>query len=291
MTHFSYSLRRRGFTLVELIVAMVLIGAIGGILAMQVKPTLAGYLAVGKRAALTDQADSALRRIVTEVRSAVPNSLRLGDARCLELVPTTDGGRYRAGPDVLPARTGETHLDFDVPSKQFDVLTSFTVEPRQGDLLVIGNQNNADVYSGVNVRTIDKVEAPPAAWMGERRITLGAYRGQPAEIAIPNGYTGGRFVVVPGGQQAVSYICTEGRDQDTGTGQLLRVVRPIDSAQSCGVPAGAPVLANKVERCVITYSPNHGATQQSGFMQMQLTLLDAGESVSLTLGAHVNNVP
>lgn len=284
--------RQHGFSLVELIVVMVLIGAIGGIIAMQIKPTLQGYLAVGKRAALTDQADSALRRIVTEVRSAVPNSLRLGSAQCLELVPSSDGGRYRSGPDVDPSRAGEAFLDFDAPTNTFDVLTTFMAAPAPGDFIVIGNQNNADVYQGINgpnVRTIGTVTAPLASWMGERRITLLA----PQQVTIPSGYTGGRFVVVPGGQ-AVSYICTQGRDEATGsgTGQLVRVLRPIAPGQVCnGIPANAPVLASRVERCEITYSPNQGATQQSGFMQMQLTLTDSGESVSLTIGAHVNNVP
>jgi MSHA biogenesis protein MshO len=284
-------LRQRGVTLVELIIVMVLIGAIGGIIALQLKPTLEGYLAVGKRAGLTDQADSALRRIVTEVRSAVPNSLRLGNARCLELVPSSDGGRYRAGPDVDPDHEGEAFLDFDVPASEFDVLTTFMATPAPGDLIVIGNQNNADVYQnikGPNVRTIGTVAVPPAPWMGEHRITLLA----PQQVTIPNGYTGGRFVVVPGGQ-AVSYICSEGRDESgTGTGKLVRLVRPIAPGQVCeGVPDDAPVLASKVEHCEITYSPNQGATQQSGFMQMRLTLTDGGESVSLTIGAHVNNMP
>lgn len=282
--------QQRGFSLVELIIVMVLIGAIGGIIAMQIKPTLQGYLAVGKRAGLTDQADSALRRIVTEVRSAVPNSLRLGNAQCLELVPSSDGGRYRSGPDVDPTRTGEAFLDFDAPTNEFDVLTTFMAAPRSGDLLVVGNQNNSDVYQGINgpnVRTIKQVAAPPAGWMGEHRVTL----LEPQQLTIPNGYTGGRFVVVPGGL-AVSYICTQGLNDGSGTGQLVRVVRPIAPGQVCnGIPANAPVLASKVERCEITYSPNQGATQQSGFMQMQLTLTDGGESVSLTIGAHVNNVP
>jgi MSHA biogenesis protein MshO len=57
------------------------------------------------------------------------------------------------------------------------------------------------------------------------------------------------------------------------------------------VPADAPVLASKVAACAFVYSPNHGATQQSGFVQLQLTLADGGESVALTLGAHVSNVP
>jgi MSHA biogenesis protein MshO len=279
--------RQYGFSLVELIVVIVLIGAIGGIFAMQLGPVIAGYAAVGKRAALTDQADTALRRIVTEVRSAVPNSLRLADSTCLELVPTIDGGRYRAGPDVNQA--GSAFLDHDAPVSAFDVMTSFTAAPARNDLIVIGNEDPRDVYSRSNVAVIDTVtrhaDADPR---GVHRI------GVQAPLTIPFGYEGGRFVVVPGGAQAVSYICTgaSGVDADgRGKGVLRRVTRDIASAQRCDVPADSPLLASNVSHCEFIYSPNQGATQQSGFVQLQLTLSEGGESVSLTLGAHVSNVP
>lgn len=279
--------RQRGFTLVELVIVVVLVGVLGGIVAMQIAPTMQGYLAVGRRAALTDQADTALRRIVQEVRAAVPNSLRLGNAQCLELVPTIDGGRFRAGPDVAPGRSGDAFLDYDVAAIQFDVMTPFTTRPAVGDLVVIGNQNAIDVYSGSNVSTITAVSdhAAPDAWMGAHRLGVTATR-------IPFGYQDGRFVVVPGGEQAVSYVC-EGAGLVDGRGQgvLYRVVRELAAAQSCTVPPDAPVLASKVASCAFVYSPNHGATQQSGFVQLQLTLADGGESVALTLGAHVSNVP
>lgn len=282
--------RQRGFSLVELIVVMVLIGAIGGIFAMQLGPTIRGYIAVGQRAALTDQADTALRRIVTEVRAAVPNSLRLAGAQCLELVPTVDGGRYRAGPDVSNNRSGDASLDYDTAATQFDVVTRFTTAPRAGDLVVIGNQNPEDVYGGANVSVIQSVltrqENTPDAWMGAHRLTV-------APTRIPAGYESGRFVVVPGGEQVVSYVCTgAGRDPNgTGRGTLHRIVRARTGTQACGVPPNSPLLASKVESCDFIYSPNQGATQQSGFVQLQLRITDSGQSVALTLGAHVSNVP
>ncbi len=283
--------RQRGFSLVELIVVMVLIGAIGGIFAMQLGPTIRGYIAVGQRAALTDQADTALRRIVTEVRAAVPNSLRLAGAQCLELVPTRDGGRFRAGPDV--GNTGDASLDFDNAATQFDVVTRFTALPVAGDLVVIGNQNPEEVYNGTNVSVIQAVatrqDGTPNAWMGAHRLTV-------APTRIPAGYEGGRFVVVPGGQ-VVTYACTgAGRDPETGTGtgRLYRLTRDLlpATAPTCNnVPATSPLLASKVESCDFIYSPNQGATQQSGFVQLQLRITDSGQSVALTLGAHVSNVP
>lgn len=273
--------RQQGFSLVELVVVIVLIGAIGGILAMQLGPTIQGYLDVGRRAGLTDAADTALRRIVTDVRAAVPNSLRLHGAQCLELVPTIDGGRYRTGPDVSNSRSGDAFLDYDAAASQFDVVTPFARVPATGDLVVIGNQNPEDVYNRSNVSTITQaVSAPPSPWMGMHRIAVTPTR-------IPFGYEGGRFVVVPAVEQSVSYVCS---DVAGGNGTLSRVVRTLPSA-GCPATVGAPVLARRVSRCEFTFNPNQGATQQSGFIQLQLTLTDGGESVPLTLGAHVSNVP
>lgn len=281
--------RQHGFTLVELVIVMVLVGVLGGILALQIAPTMQAYLAVGRRAALTDQADTALRRIVQEVRSAVPNSLRLGDAQCLELVPTIDGGRFRAGPDVAPGRSGDAYLDHDAAATQFDVMTPFTARPAVGDLVVIGNQNPGDVYGGSNVSSITSVTTHdaqgPDAWKGTYRLGVTPTR-------IPFGYEDGRFVVVPGGEQVVSYVCKDaGLKDGRGQGVLYRVARTLAQAESCTVPEDAPVLASRVASCAFVYSPNQGATQQSGFVQLQLTLADGGESVALTLGAHVSNVP
>lgn len=277
--------RQRGFSLVELVVVIVLIGVIGGIVAMQLGPTIQGYVDVGRRAGLTDVADTALRRIVTDVRAAVPNSLRLHHARCLELVPTIDGGRYRTGPDVSGNRSGDAFLDYDTAATQFDVLTPFNRRPAQNDLVVIGNQNPEDVYSRINVSTITQpVVDPPQAWMGTARISV-------TPTSVPLGYDGDRFVVVAAAEQAVSYVCTpDGPGQPT-TYTLSRVVRPLTAALGCPSAAGAPVLARGATRCDFVLNPNQGATQQSGFIQLHLTLTAGNESVPLTLGAHVSNVP
>lgn len=219
--------KQSGFSLVELVIVIVLIGAIGGIFAMQLKPVIEGYVAVGKRAALTDQADTALRRIVTEVRAAVPNSLRLANAQCMELVPTIDGGRFRTGPDVTNG--GGAFLDHDAAATEFDVVTRFTTQPAPGDLVVIGNQNPGDVYSRANVSTISQVANNTDAWRGPHRLTVTPTR-------IPFGYEDGRFVVAPGAEPSVSYVC-EGAgttpDGSTGTGRVHRVTRRPRSARCC----------------------------------------------------------
>lgn len=281
--------RERGFTLVELIVVIVLIGIIGGILVLQLLPAIRSYLLVGQRAALTNQADTALRKIVGEVRSAVPNSLRLGSSTCMELVPTKDGGRYRMGPDTANNGSTGDFLDDTEVRNRFDVLTGSVNAPVPGDAIVIGNQNTVDVYKPVNVGIVNASGAPANAATGVSSITLDA------AIQVPPGYDGGRFVVVPKDEKVVTYLCLDAQlDAGTGTGKLYRLAdAAFHPAPTCpaAAPAGAALVADKVSHCAFIYSPNQGATQESGFVQLQLTLSDKGESVPLTIGAHVDNVP
>lgn len=279
----------RGFTLVELIVVIVLIGIIGGVLVLQLLPAIRSYLLVGQRAALTNQADTALRKIVGEVRSAVPNSLRLGSSTCMELVPTKDGGRYRMGPHIEGNTVAGDFLDDTETRDRFDVLTDYVNAPVPGDAIVIGNQNTSDVYDRVNVGIVKESGLPTNANTGVSSITLDA------PIRVPPGYDGGRFVIVPKDEKVVTYLCVGAQlAGGTGAGKLYRLAdASFHFNETCpaAAPAGAALVADKVSHCAFIYSPNQGATQESGFIQLQLTLSDKGESVPLTIGAHVDNVP
>lgn len=62
------------------------------------KTPIEGYFDTLRRTALTDAADGAMRRIVRDVRAALPNSLRSpadGSSQCFEFLPVVGGGRYR----------------------------------------------------------------------------------------------------------------------------------------------------------------------------------------------------
>ena len=55
--------------------------------------------------------------------------------------------------------------------------------------------------------------------------------------------------------------------------------------------AGADVLATGLRSCRFLYTANQGATQQSGFVSVQLELTRSSETASLVFGAHVANTP
>ncbi|KAB2919318.1 MAG: type II secretion system protein [Dechloromonas sp.] len=274
----------RGFTLVELIVVMVITGIIGVSMLIFFRPTVDAYFDARRRAALTDVADTALQRISRDVRPAVPNSIRTVGNQCFEFLPTSAGGRYRMGADIVSA-VADQPLDITQPVTVFDVLSPLNTLPAVGDWVVIGNQNTGDVYAGSNRSQITAVGAGNA--VREAALTVNAQQ-------FPPGYDGGRFVVVPNnaGNPAVVYVCSNaGVDAaGNGTGTLLRVRRPFNAALAA-CPAGGDVLATRVSACTFVYAPNAGATQESGYLWMQLELREAGESVAMAYGVHVSNVP
>ena len=286
---------QRGFTLIELIVVMVVTGIIAGTVVVFFKPAVDSYVAVGRRARLTDVADTALRRMTRDIRLAVPNSIRSPNSQCFELVPTSAGGRYRMGPDTVwdsaNPLTPSAWFDGTAAVSALDVLSPLSSTPAAGDWLVIDNQNSDDVYAGTNRAAILSVGAPPDPSLGYSRITL------QAPTQFPSGYNGGRFVVVPNSQNAVFYVCAgAGVDANgTGTGTLYRFANYGYNAAApaaCMVPvAGTPIVATEVASCSFVYSPTQGATQQSGFVWMNLAIAEQSESVALVHGAHVDNVP
>ena len=292
------SLLSRGFTLVELVMVIVITGILAASLTIFLKPVIDSYVDTRRRAEMTDIADTALRRMAQDIRSAVPNSVRVHGDQCFELLPTISGGRYRLAPDTVwdkanPA-TPSAALDTSAKTSSFDVLSPLpnVNAIKEGDWVVIDNQNTGDVYAGNN-RAALKLEAIPDASLGTARMVFASAQ----QFSV--GYDGGRFVVVPnnGGKPAIVYVC-EGTDngnldsQGNGKGTLYRVTRAFaPTLSACPATTGAAILATQVRSCTFIYDANQGATQQSGFVWMRIELSQANESVFLAYGVHVDNVP
>lgn len=276
--------RSSGFTLVELIVVLVLMTIIGATVAVFVRPAIDAYSDTRNRGALGDMSDTALMRMVRDIRVAVPNSLRTPNEACFELVPTVAGGRYRMGPN---AANDAWWVNTAQATVGFDVLSTLSREPALNDFVVINNQNGNDVYAGANRATVSAVSTPSAS-QGTMRLSI-------SSLQVSPGYDGGRFQVVSQSERSVFYIC-EGAglsaDSRTGTGVLWRLKRDFNSAYPTSCPSGSgSVLARNISRCRFVYNPNQGATQQSGFVYLELAITRNGETATLTHGAHVLNVP
>jgi MSHA biogenesis protein MshO len=289
---------QRGFTMIELVMVIVIMGLIAATLAVFFRPAMDSYLASRARADLTDQAETAMRRMVRDVRVAVPNSVRTPGSQCFEVIPTSTGGRYRSEPDTVndavscTSITCSAPLDTSQATTVFDTLSPLSATPAVGDWVVVGNQNPSDVYAGTNRGAMSAaVAAPPNAAFGRHRITL-------ASTQFPIGYNGGRFSIVPNAQRAVFYVCS-GADgtldaSGSGKGTLFRLMNYGFNAaypSACPSTTGAAVLATRLRSCTFVYDPNQGATQQNGFVWMQLEVARNNESAHLAIGAHVSNAP
>ena len=292
----SLDKRQSGFTLVEMIIVIVITGIIGGIVAMFIKAPVQGYVDSARRAELTDIADAAVRRMARDVRTAVPNSVRIancGAIPCVEFLPTKDGGRYRVEP--RPDGTGDV-LNFGAADIGFDIIGS-QVKFGAGDQIVIGSTQSSgnlpyDTTAGAGILR------PYNGAIGTALSNVVITNPSPgfnATAALPSQ----RFDVVDGTQQAVTYACVVPAGgacatdaSGNGTCQLKRYWKYGFNPAQVNPPVGAglqtSVLADKVSACAIAYDfPN----QRFGLVAVRLTLSSGGESVTLYNEVHVNNAP
>ena len=282
----------RGFTLIELVVVMVITVIMSVSLVVFFRPAIDSYFQSQYRDDLMQAADNAIMHMSMDVRAAVPNSVRTPNNQCFEFVPSVGGGRYRAGPDTVNDATCSgagcsAWVDTSAATSSFDVLQHSGRDAQVGDWVVINNQNANDVYAGLNRSQITAVSTP-AVTLGVRRFSINSLQVSP-------GYDGARYQVVSNNEQSVTYSCV-GADgtlnaNGNGKGELRRLIGTFNGTAPTTCPSSGYVVTRNVLSCNFVYDPNQGATQQSGFVWMQIEVARAGEKATLSMGAHVSNVP
>lgn len=280
--------RQRGFTMVELIMVIVIMGVIGGIMAVFMKSPIDAYFASARRAGLTDVADTVVRRMSRDIRKALPNSIRTPNSQCVEFIPTKTGGRYRA--DDTPEG-----LSFSVADASFNMLrdnshllgstssvtainTSMPVDQQiaVGDVIVVYNLGipGADAYLQDNTAAVVNPAPSESGTPVETKINIAAK-------LFPLASSSNRFYVVAKDEKVVSYVC------NSVTGNLHRTVNATDFSGSC--PATGPVLARHVSACNFDYSGSD--LQRNALIRMLIQLTESDETVSLQHEVNVNNSP
>lgn len=298
----SHNKSQAGFTLIEMIVVIVITGIIAGIVAVFLQAPVQGYVDSARRAELTDIADTALRRMTRDVRTAVPNSVRIAacTGTCVEFLPTKDGGRYRAnstGGGAGCGAAGSTLEFYPTADTCFEIVGT-GIDFAVGDQIVLGStQSDGNLPYNINTAVVSGVLSAYNGAAGvQTNVTITNDYGLPPTARLSSQ----RFDVVDGAQQAVTYACVAAgggactTSGGNGTCQLLRYSNYNFQATQktpAQIAAGAnsvAVLADNVSDCQIVYDlPN----TRFGLVAVRLTLTSGGESVSLYNEIHVNNAP
>ena len=308
--------RFAGVTLIELVVAIVLVGIVLAITVYFVYPVRQS-VDLTTRAQLTDAADNALQRIGREVRLALPNSIRVdasGTPIFVEFLPVRTAGRYRADggsvaggvncPADGMAAPAADQLSFDsIVDTCFKTIgtvgtaaevAAITID----DFLVFNNYgpdfSGQNAYQTGGVLNRRKLSALPDASEGTR--VRFAFTSATALDRTLHDSTGRRFFVVVGNNasgrpEPVTYEC------NTATGTLTRrwgyqmVETPTSPPTFTG--GTSAVIARDITGCFFDYAAN--VAPQIGLLTLRLTLSRAvssgTETVSLYHAIHVSNVP
>jgi MSHA biogenesis protein MshO len=283
-----------GFSLLELIVVVVLLGILASAAGLLIIGPIEAYDAQQRRQQLVDKGEMALRQIAADVRRALPNSLRLsavGSGWALELVNTLDGARYRDENDAAVALAGAAEiLEFSSGDTDFNLLGSFNTLASfsAGQRIVIYNTNPATLYQDAAAASNPGIVTPAAASL---TLTPSPLYPNEQHININNGATPFRFAQQSPGQRLfvvedpTSYIC------NPAAGRLQRHGNYGFSAVQPVAPAGSvTTVVTRLLACSMTYNP--GSSQRGGILTIEITLGDgSGENVNLLHQVHVENVP
>ena len=303
---------------------IVITGILAGMVAVFIKSPMDSYFDMGRRADLTDTADTTVRRVARDIRLALPNSARNptdGSDLCVEFIPTKSGGRYRAAPtstgagDILDLTLSVTPFD-----DAFDMLWSNALLPASsriaaGDIVAVYNDGYwGNAYTGSNaikvISVCEPTELPdppnpacPNTPPKSTKITfVDTATGAPFERKqIPAESPSWRFQVIPSAEHVVAYRCEGvGTAGGNGTGVLRRYGRTLSGAwnqpATCADMTGSATAATMMENvssCSLKYEQPGSGTglSRSGILSISLEITQRGEPVRLYHQVQVSNTP
>lgn len=294
----SAAIMQTGFTLIELVMVIVITSIISSVVAVFIKTPVNQYMDIARRAEMTDIADTALRRMGRDIRTAVPNSVRLS-GNSLEFLPTKTGGRYRANNGGHLGSCGATgnELDFVSVDTCFEIIGA-PIAFAAGDTVIIGSTQadgnppyqNPNNVSCSNSATSTCIRRPVSTTGSSQKVVMTSLYPLPAFARLDSQ----RFDVVSGNEQAVTYACENVGGTVDGTGTLRRYWAYGFNSAQIATPVGgsSALLADKISACSMTYNnTSSNFYSRNGLITIFLTITRGGESIRFYHEIHVNNAP
>ena len=265
-----------GFTLVEMVLVIVLLGILSGVLAPVITQMMHGYRDTAGYADLTDKGRLALEKLAREVRHAVPNTLAVvTDASGnpgIRFVRSRNGGRFDDCDDPVDATNCFTP---GASLNQLLVYDSGLSVNGNNEILVIGNTGYADLEGGGSWSLLTGDQAHADGQLLQFNANTFTHdspgnRFQIADTLVEVGLNGDSL-----------RWHTQGL---SNTGPL----NPYDSVDGRW-GNGDPLLIDGIQQLSFDYVP--GEPFANAVLQISMTLSQGGDEVDLYEEVHIRNVP
>lgn len=287
--------KQSGFTLVEIIVVIAIMGIIGGLSSLIIGRSLDSYAALERRTDLQTSIRLGIERISREVRHALPRSICVNaGAGCVNsgnqfyFVPVRDSGRYQdrpgayvGGPPILRERLPVSPRT----SNLFDILSSNAanrLNAQTDDWVAVYNINNTDIYAGTNnVRQqINVIVQKDIHNDGDTATDIDQIQFS-GNQTFSNHSPTRRFHIVDNNNQATLFTF------NVVTGIISRDTTTFTAPNT--ITVNSRILMQNVQACTFTYTP--GSPQRSGLLRIDITVSQQGEIVQVIQDAHIYNTP
>jgi MSHA biogenesis protein MshO len=290
----------RGFTLVELVVAMTIGAMIVGFTVMLLRAPTDAYLDQSERSRLTEALDNVSNRLDTDLRTALPNSVRIrnaGTRSIIEFIQYENVGFFRTNGEL---GDGSRELDFGTAADPFSIfgrLDPNQTAPYFVGRLAFGNRGVTgwNAYAGTNVITPanSPIKITPNLANDEETLSLPAGFKFAIPLPLPTLAPTNRIFAI---SSPVTYIC------NSATGFVRRysnyaITAAIPTAETSAQLASAEmrVLATNATacrvRCDAAGTANVNVCQKALVTQISFTRTATGgnESIQLLHQAALDN--
>ncbi|GGF82909.1 type II secretion system protein [Alteromonas lipolytica] len=280
--------RSRGFTLIELVTVIVILGAASAGIASFVRGSMQTYIDVSTRDQLLSESRFAIERLKRELRSALPNSVRItGNTsyHCMEFVPIDWATVYTD----LPSPPDSTYY-IDVVALH-DINNQPYVLPGGSNFAVVYPTRSEDVYDPANGHRVnisscsDDGDGDCATLDDSDGIVQLEVTGLLAQESPAS-----RVYLV---SHAVSYCVFQN--------QLIRYRNDLVLNQR-GAISGLPVIASHVANVLSADPVNNPqeddpfriistSLQSNSIAEVRLRFVDNNEQIAYLQEIHIDNIP
>lgn len=262
----SLQAKQQGFTLIELIVVIVLLGVIGVGATGFIVSSAKGFSDLSRREGIAGSSRVAMDRMVRELRNALPNSPRTnGD--CLEFIPSLDATQYLTAPITAAASSLSV-----VP---------FTQAPEAGRLAIFPITTAAVYATGSPAVISPLITTPSASLVSNAAVTINLAGAHQFPLDSP----AKRLFIVG---EPVSY-CVVGN----------RIYRYTGYARSAVQPTAASLPTTEPNRALISYPITaitpfqvlDATLQRNAIVMLEFSVEQSGESLLIQQEVQLRNAP